>query len=89
MSVESPTQAIAIDLGKPLSAVEASQFIHCTISYLYKLTHRRLIPHYKPNGKRLYFRRQELESWLLRNQVKTAECIDRQAANHVVNGRGA
>ena len=38
-----------------LSFDEASKFLNLSKSYLYKLTSGNLIPHYKPQGKMLYF----------------------------------
>lgn len=38
-----------------LSFDEASTFLNLSKSYLYKLTAGNLIPHYKPQGKMLYF----------------------------------
>jgi len=61
---------------------EACVFLDYSKSYLYKLTHSRQIPHYKPNGKKLYFKRVDLEDWLLRNRVKTADEIERQAIDY-------
>ena len=44
-------------------------------SYLYKLTHLRQIPHYKPNGKYIFFDREEIEQWQKQNRVATEmEC---------------
>ena len=37
-------------------------------SYLYKLTRSSQIPHYKPNGKQIYFDRDEIEDWLKQNK---------------------
>lgn len=54
-----------------LSFEEACRFLNLSKSYLYKLTSGNLIPHYKPQGKMLYFERAELEAWLRRNPVKT------------------
>ena len=47
-----------------LSFDEASTFLNLSKSYLYKLTSGNLIPHYKPQGKMLYFEKSELEAWL-------------------------
>lgn len=46
----------------------------CTIlgykkSYLYKLTSCGVIPHSKPNGKKIFFDREVLERWIMRNQT--------------------
>lgn len=38
-------------------------------SYLYKLTCKHQIPHYKPNGKQIYFDRSELETWMKQNRT--------------------
>ena len=46
-----------------LSFDEASKFLNLSKSYLYKLTSGNLIPHYKPQGKMLYFEKVELEAW--------------------------
>ena len=56
-------------------------------SQLYKLTSRHEIPHYKPNGKMLYFDRKELEEWMKRNRVQTKAEAEQQAINYVVTGR--
>ena len=52
-----------------LSFDEASKFLNLSKSYLYKLTSGNLIPHYKPQGKMLFFERADLEAWLRQNPV--------------------
>ena len=54
-----------------LSFSEGCRFIGMSESYAYKLTAKRAIPHSKPDGKKIFFDREELEAWLLRNPVKT------------------
>ena len=71
-----------------LSFNETCSFLGYSKSYLYKLTHTRRIPHYKPNGKKLYFKRSDLEAWLLRNRVKTADEIEQEAIDYVVKKKG-
>ncbi|MDR0994673.1 MAG: helix-turn-helix domain-containing protein, partial [Tannerella sp.] len=58
---------------------EASRFLNLSKSYLYKLTSGNLIPHYKPQGKMLYFEKAELETWLRQNPVKTQQQIAQEA----------
>lgn len=65
---------------------EAAAFTGLTQSYLYKLTSRQEIPHYKPRGKLVYFDRSELESWLRQGKVNSLENIDKKASNHVALG---
>ena len=72
-----------------LSFDEASTFLNLSKSYLYKLTSGNLIPHYKPQGKMLYFEKSELESeleaWLRQNPVKTKTQIEQEAQKYVLN----
>lgn len=56
-------------------------------SHLYKLTCNHQIPHYKPNGKQLYFDRKEIEAWLKQNRVATEQEIEEKAATYVAIGR--
>lgn len=62
---------------------EAVKLIDVSPSHLYKLTSAGEIPHYKPQGKKIYFNRVELETWLLRNRVKPNSEIESEANNHV------
>ncbi|HOY32617.1 MAG TPA: helix-turn-helix domain-containing protein [Bacteroidales bacterium] len=58
-------------------------------SFMYKLTASGKVPHYKPDGKMIYFDRAELEKWLLRNRITPASEIDEQASTYVtLNQRG-
>ena len=63
---------------------EACQYLELSQSHLYKLTSAGSIPHYKPNGKKLYFKRSELEGWLLRNRNDTQDEIDQRAADYLI-----
>ena len=62
-----------------LTSDEAARYLGISKSYLYKLTMRQQIPHYKPMGKMVYFNRLELESWLQSNRVATADEISQRA----------
>jgi len=53
---------------KSLCTEEAAALLGITVKSLQDLTHRKLIPYYKPNGKMMYFDRVELEEWLHRNR---------------------
>jgi len=72
---------------KILSFDEASKFLNLSKSYLYKLTSGNLIPHYKPQGKMLYFEKEELEAWLRQNPVKTQMQIAREVQQYVMSNK--
>lgn len=62
-----------------LTSDEAAKYMGVSKSYLYKLTMRQQIPHFKPMGKMCYFNRLELEQWLQSNRVATTPEIEQQA----------
>ncbi len=62
-----------------LTLEEASTYTGISKSYLYKLTSTGRVPHFKPEGKTIYFDRVELDGWLKRNRVKTNDEIEQEA----------
>lgn len=73
---------------KQLTALAAKQVLNldevCRLtglgkSHVYRLTSTKEIPHYKPNGKLLYFDRAEVEAWMKQNRVATREEITQKA----------
>lgn len=53
-------------------------------SYLYKKTHTGKIPFSKPSGKLLFFKKSEIDEWLMDNKIKTADEVATEAATRVV-----
>ena len=51
-------------------------------SYMYKLTSTGGIPCYKPQGKQIYFKKDEVESWLLQNRKATNKELDALASTY-------
>lgn len=72
-----------------LTSAEAAKYMGISMSYLYKLTMRQQIPHYKPMGKMCYFNRLELEQWLQSNRVATETEISQQAQAYCMKKGGA
>lgn len=66
-----------------LDLSEAAVFTGYSESHLYNLTSKRQIPHYKKNRK-LYFKKQELEEWMLEREVKTDKEVQSKATTYVV-----
>lgn len=65
-----------------LDADAAAEFLGVKKSHLYKMTMARRVPFYKPAGKLMYFRKSELEQWLLSNRVSTDEELNEQAQTY-------
>ena len=58
---------------------EACKYLDVSSSHLYKLTCNKSIPHFCPQGKKLYFKREELDSWLQRNRQQTSQELEETA----------
>lgn len=69
-----------------LTSDEVSRYMGISKSYLYKLTMRGEIPHYKPLGKMCYFNRVEVEQWLQSNRCATSTEISDKANRYCMKG---
>ena len=77
-------EALVYATKNVLSFDEASKYLNLSKSYLYKLTSAQQIPHYKPQGKMIYFEKDALESWLRQNPVKTQAQISQEASHYIM-----
>ncbi|MBK6362021.1 MAG: helix-turn-helix domain-containing protein [Saprospiraceae bacterium] len=68
---------------------EVADYTGLSKSYLYKLTCSGGIPCYKPQGKHIYFNKQEIDQWLMQNRKATNSELDSQAATFVTLKSGA
>lgn len=69
-----------------LNSGEVALFTGLSLGRIYRLTCDREIPHYK-RGNRLYFRKSELEEWLLETKVKTSDEIASEADTYTARRR--
>ena len=84
---------VLLDMGaimqkSVLTAQEAALYLGWSISYLYKKTMSKDVPHYKPMGKTLYFDRLEVEAWMKRNRVSSKDELLCQAETIMANKKG-
>lgn len=63
---------------------DACSYLDISASHLYKLTSQKSIPHFCPQGKKLYFNRIELDEWLQRNRQSSTDEIETMAANYLL-----
>ena len=66
-----------------LNFSEVKLYTNLSESYLYELTSSGGIPCYKPNGKQLYFKKQEIEEWLLSNKKVTNIELDELSSSYI------
>ena len=45
---------------------------------IYKLKSTRQIPHYKPSGKKLFFKKNEIDEWITRGRIDTFDDLSNQ-----------
>jgi len=66
-------ESLLIRDGKQhLTLLEAANYLDISSSHLYKLTSAGLIARSKPGGKRIYFLKSDLNTYLLRNRIECA-----------------
>lgn len=69
-----------------LTIEEASLYTGFTKRYLYKLTHEKAIPFYKPSGKNVRFDKDDLTNWMRQNRTNSREEAEQQAAAYTISG---
>jgi len=62
---------------------EACKYLRVSDSLLYKLTSNKEIPFSKPNGKKIYFKRLDLDSWMMNS--KNVSLFSEEKASEWVN----
>ncbi|MDM1413262.1 helix-turn-helix transcriptional regulator [Myroides odoratimimus] len=70
-----------------LNVQELSEYIGMSTSSIYKLVYNNKIPNYKPNGKILYFDREEINTWLRQNKSQSITQIQQQALDYSLKNR--
>ena len=65
-----------------LTVEDAAILLGLSPSTIYRWTMTKIIPHYKPNGKLVFFNKKELEDWMMRNRGASEEEIMDEAANY-------
>ena len=65
-----------------LSIEECATFTSLSVNHIYRLTSQRAIPFYKPMGGKIYFKKKEIENWLLQGRQATDSEIKSQAKTY-------
>ena len=82
-------EQLIISNKKVLTFDEACDYTGLSRSYLYKLTSSGTIPHSKPNGKIIFFEKEKLDKWLLKNARKSTDEIEEEALSYVIKNKKA
>ncbi len=74
----------AVLMNKPMLNVdEASVYTGISKGTLYNMTSDNKIPYYKPFGKLVYFKRDDLDAIMQKGRIKSQEEIAEEAAQHI------
>jgi excisionase family DNA binding protein len=65
-----------------LGVIEVATYLKISKATVYKLTMDQQLPHYK-QGKRLYFRKEEIDNWINKGKVKTKQEINEEAESYL------
>jgi excisionase family DNA binding protein len=69
-------------MSAPMNVGEVSEYLKISVSSIYKLTSSSQIPHYKC-GKKLYFKKDEIDEWIFSNRIKTKDDIEKEAMEYI------
>ena len=66
-----------------LTLEELTIYLGQSKSSIYKLTSKKLIPFYSPGGKKLYFKRSEIDSWIYESKVTPIDEVENEVENYI------
>lgn len=69
-----------------LSFKEALVYLDVSSSFLYKLTSKKEIPFTKPNGGKIYFKKIDLDNWILKGTSESSELLSKKIDNYLKRG---
>lgn len=73
-------------ITKIMDIKQLSNYLDLSKSHLYKLTSTNSIPHSK-RGKRLYFDKGIINTWVLENKIWTQDDIEKKATDYLIKNR--
>jgi excisionase family DNA binding protein len=86
-NVENLHRAQLIAHKEILSFKEALIYLDVNKSTLYKLTHKKAIAFTKPNGGKIYFKKSDLDNWMLQSKSEEERVLEGEIFNHLKRNR--
>jgi len=68
--------ALNIQQKEILTVEEATVYLQLSKSCLYKMTSKKEIPFYSPGGKKIYFKKSELDAWVFDSKVLSSNELE-------------
>lgn len=66
-----------------LTLEEAKNYLQLSKSCMYKMTCKKEIPYYVPGGKKIYFKKTELDEWVLNSKVSSTNDLKTQTEEYL------
>lgn len=66
-----------------LTLEEAADFLSLSKSAIYKLTSKKEISFYNPGGKKIFFKRTELENWVLSSKSSSIDEVNDEITSYL------
>lgn len=85
--VENQQRGELITHKQILSSKEAMRYLDVSKSFLYKLTSKKEIKFSKPNGGKIYFKKADLDDWMLQNTSITISELREGVSNYLKGKR--
>lgn len=76
------SNAITVE-EKTMNILEVANYIKVAKTSIYGLTHQKKIPYYKV-GKKLYFKKSEIDEWIFSKRIKTKDDIEKEAMKYII-----
>jgi len=66
-----------------MNVTQVAEYLSLAKATIYALVYKMEIPNYK-QGKKLYFKKADIDEWLSKSRRKTREEIEQEAANYII-----
>jgi excisionase family DNA binding protein len=64
---------------KPFTIQDAAEYLNVSKAYIYRLTSHHEVPFFKPNNKRVYFLKRDLDAWVMKRRSSSRSEISANA----------
>jgi excisionase family DNA binding protein len=76
-----PSDTINVE-EKTMDIIELANYIKVAKTSIYGLTNQKKIPYYKL-GKKLHFKKSEIDEWIFSKRIKTRDDIEKEAMEYI------
>ena len=74
-----------------MTVEEAASYLRLQVSTIYSYLHKRVLKHYKLRGRRIYFKKEDLDNFIMGdndlNLRKSQKQIEAEAISNIITGK--